>query len=167
MKNRLLIAVSVAALLIGVGLVRAQVVPPQLPTIAAVTDRIQDIPNGQPSAQSFYVAPAQISNAPQYVKALSQGVAAQGVGYFNYFAQAQTYLIVVLTATMPYTYAYTAVAPSDGARECVSGSGGAITSLYFTASSGQTVTGGSNVSVSSNSSACWTYSASNLTWDRS
>jgi hypothetical protein len=171
MNKRLLAGLCIAGAMCVAGWAYAQSYPPpQVPLVHNTTDLIPISPNGSPTAQGWQVAPAQISNAPQYVKVTpttAAGTLAAAPGYTNYFAQAQTYLIVVLTTTMPYSYAYAATAPSDGARECVVGSGGAITAMTFVAASGQTVTGGANVSVSSNSSACWTYSASNTTWDRS
>lgn len=166
---KLISALGVAGLLVAAGLAVAQTYPPPTaPTIHNNTDLIAIVPNGIPSAQSQYVPPAEISNAPGYVK-VTPTTAIGSPGYYNTFAANQSYMIVVLTTTMPYSYNYTAASPSDGARECISGSGGAITqaTLWATAASGQTVTGGSNVSVSSNSSACWTYSLQNLTWDRS
>jgi hypothetical protein len=170
-NTRLIAGLAIAGILCAAGLVYAQVNPP--PVVATVhntTDLIPISPNGAPSAQGWQVAPAQISNAPQYVKVTptsANASLAAAPGYTNYFAQAQTYFIIVLTNTMPYSYAYAATAPSDGARECVVGSGGAITQLTFVAASGQTVTGGANISVTSGSGVCFTYSLANLTWDRS
>ena len=165
---KLISALGVAGLLVAAGLAVAQTYPPPIaPTIHNNTDLIQITPNGTPSAQSQFVPPAAIANAPGYVKLAAQG--SGGTGYYNTFTPNQSYMILVLTGTMAYSYNYTAASPSDGARECIVGSGGAITqaTLWATAASGQTVTGGSNVSISSNSSACWTYSLANLTWDRS
>lgn len=169
-KKRLIAGFALIGVLTAAAIAYAQSYPPpQVPTIHAVTDLVPISPNGAATAQGWQVAPAQISNAPQYVKVIvanGSGAVASN-GYSNYFAQAQSYLIVVLTATMPYSYATAAVSPSDGARECVVGSGGAITNLYFQPSAGQTVTGGSAISVTSNTATCFTYSLSNLTWDRS
>jgi hypothetical protein len=170
MMKRLVAGLGLLGVLIAAGLAYAQSYPPPIvPVVHSTTDLMPISPNGAPSAQGWQVAPAQISNAPQYVKVIvtnGNGAIASN-GYSDYFAQAQSYLIIVLTATMPYSYATAALAPSDGARECVVGSGGAITNLYFQPSAGQTVTGGSAISVSSNTSVCFTYSLSNLTWDRS
>lgn len=171
MNKRLILGLALAGLLGAAGFAVAQSYPPpQVQTINNTLDLIQILPRGAPQAGNVYAAPGQISNTPQYVKVTpttASGSLAAAPGYTNYFANAQTYLILILTTTMPYSYAYATTAPSDGARECTVGSGGAITALTFVAAAGQTVTGGNNVSVSSNSSACWTYSASNLTWDRS
>src|ERR1700727_2082306 len=71
--------------------------PPQVPLIHSTADLVPISPNGSPTAQGWQVAPAQISNAPQYVKVTPVGtLSANPPGYFNYFAQAQSYLIVVL-----------------------------------------------------------------------
>ena len=170
LKNRLIAGLAGASLLVGMGLAYAQSYPPPIvPTVNSTTDLIPISPLGAPTAQGYQIHPAQISNAPQYVKVTPStgyaGIASSG--YANYFAQAQSALILVVTGTMPYSYAYAATAPSDGAKECITGSGGAISALNFVAASGQTVTGGVNVSVTSNTTACWTYSLANLTWDRS
>ena len=169
-KKRLIAGFALIGVLTAAALAYAQSYPPpQVPTIHAVTDLVPISPNGAPTAQGWQVAPAQISNAPQYVKVTptTSGGATTANFYNNYFAQAQTYLLVILTTTEPYSYANAATAPSDGARECVTASGGAITNFYFVASAGQTVTSGNGISLSSNTSACFTYSLANLTWDRS
>lgn len=165
---KLISALGVAGLLVAAGLAVAQTYPPpQAPTIHNTTDLIQIVPNGIPSAQAQFAAPGQISNAPQYVKNVVGAAGTVQTTYTNYFAQAQTYVLMILTATEPYGYSYSALAPSDGARECTTASGGTITNFYFQASGTQTVTGGAVGSLSSGSSACFTYSLSNTTWDRS
>jgi hypothetical protein len=168
--KRLIAAIAFAGGLTAAALAYAQSYPPPIvPLIHSTTDLIPISPNGAPTAQGWQVAPAQVSNAPQYVKVgvVNGSGAIASNGYSSYFAQAQTYLIIVLTATMPYSYATAALAPSDGARECVTASGGAISLLYFQPSAGQTVTGGSAIVLAANVSACFTYSLANLTWDRS
>ena len=169
-KKRLIAGFALIGVLTAAALAYAQSYPPpQVPTIHAVTDLVPISPNGAPTVQGWQVTPAQISNAPQYVKVgvVNGAGAIASNGYSDYFAQAQTYLIIVLTATMPYSYATAALAPSDGARECVAAAGGAISLLYFQPSAGQTVTGGSAIVLSANTSACFIYSLANLTWDRS
>jgi len=167
MKKRLIFGLGLIFSLFAIGLAVAQTYPPPyLPTISSTTDCIADVAGGHGQAQTTCVYPAQISNAPQYAK-ITPTVATSSYNG-GYFGNAQTYMIFILTATMPYSYSYSTAAPSDGARECITGSGGAITNANFIANnSTQTVTGGTNVSISSNSSICYTYSASNLTWDRS
>ena len=167
-KKRLIAGFALIGVLTAAALAYAQSYPPpQVPTIHAVTDLIPISPNGAPTAQGWQVAPAQISNAPQYVKNVVGAAGTVQTTYTNYFAQAQTYVLMILTATEPYGYSYSALAPSDGARECTTASGATITNFYFQASGTQTVTGGAVGSLSSGSSACFTYSLSNTTWDRS
>lgn len=171
MNKRLIFGLGIAGFLVAAAVAVAQTIPvPTVLTVNNTADLIQIVPRGVPQGGNVYASPGQITNTPQYVKVTPTGAAlpiTTAPGYANYFGQSQSYLIVVLTTTMPYSYAYAATAPSDGARECVFASGGAITALTFVAASGQTVTGGTNLSVSSNAGACWTYSLSNLTWDRS
>lgn len=176
MNRKLLLALAVAAGF-AASAAFAQVIPVPTVSIINTNDLVQVVPRGVPSAQSQYATPAQLNNVPGYVKvtpsvsalagACAAGVPATGcAGYFNTFANSQTFEVIILTGTMAYSYNYAAAAPSDGARECIAGSGGAITQASLLANTGQTVTGGSNISVTSNSAVCWTFSASNLTWDR-
>ena len=169
-KKRLIAGFALIGVLTAAALAYAQSYPPpQVPTIHAVTDLVPISPNGAPTAQGWQVSPAQISNAPQYVKVTptTAGGSSAANFYSNYFAQAQSALLIVLTTTMPYSYVAAALAPSDGAKECVTASGGAITLLYFEPSSGQTVDGPNVGALAANTTACFTYSLANLTWDRS
>ena len=177
MNKRIVAAVAVLALVIGAGLARAQYYPP--PFVSSInnnSDAIQVISRATPSAQNTYATPAQITNVPGYVKltpavttACTAGTPNLGcAGYYNTFAANQTYELIVLTGTLSYSYNYTATSPSDGARECVAGSGAGITSVYLEPSGSQIVTSGQTaVTLAANASACWTYSLANLTWDRS
>ena len=156
----------------GMSAAMAQVIPVPVVPIINTNDLIQVVPRGVPSGQSQYAIPAQINNVPGYVKTAVGITCNNGpfngcAGYFNQFSQSQSYQIMVLTGTLAYSYSYTATSPSDGARECIVASGAGITAAGLVASGSQIVTGGSGASLSSNSAACWTYSASNLTWDRS
>jgi hypothetical protein len=58
-----------------------------------------------------------------------------------------------------------AAAPSDGARECVF-SADIVTTLVVSANTGQSINNAAT-SLAANASACYIYSLSNLTWDRS
>ena len=132
-KKRLIAGFALIGVLTAAALAYAQSYPPpQVPTIHAVTDLVPISPNGAPTAQGWQVSPAQISNAPQYVKVTptTAGGSSAANFYSNYFAQAQSALLIVLTTTMPYSYVAAALAPSDGgtsfAATCASGD----TSVY-------------------------------------
>ena len=139
------------------------VVAPQVPTVNPTADRVQVIPNGQPSAQSVYASPAELRAINQYVKAtLTAGSTA--TGYTNTFGNYQTRLSFDAGATMSYAYITFAPNPSDGTEACYF-STGAITTLYLSANTGQTLNDAATT-LAANTKQCYLYSRSNLTWDR-
>lgn len=174
MMKRILGGIALAALVAGaVQFARAQ--SPSVPTVLTInnnSDLIQVVPNGAPVVGNVYATPAEINNAPGYKKVSVGQTLNVANGYSGQvFGNYQTYLIFIVPATMPYSYVTLAPAPSDGARDCVVASGGALTSLYVAANSGQSIanngTAAAGISLSTNTTACFTYSLSNLTWDRS
>ena len=172
-KNLIAAALLFAAILGGSVAIQAQVSPlPTVSTINPTSDRVQVIPLGIPQAQSFFASPAELGATSLTSKvtptsAPGVGTGAYALGYVNYFTNYQTSLILSGASTMTYAYVVFAPNPSDGARECVF-SKPAVTTLTFVTvnGSGQTISNAAT-SLSANSQTCFTYSASNLTWDRS
>lgn len=98
---------------------------------------------------------------------VAPGVAALGgTGYSNTFGNLVGHLVFRLTGTMPYSYVTMAPAPADGQRQCIFAGGGAITALYVSANAGQSINN-APTTLAANAGACFTYSLSNTTWDRS
>jgi len=157
-----LFAIVGAALLMGTAAF-AQTAT-QVPTLNPTSDLIPVIPLGQPSARTVYASPAEI-NATSYAVKRTPTTTSAGDGYTSTFGNYQTKLILSPALTMSYAYVTFAPAPSDGATECVF-SKSAITALWLTANTGQTVNDAAT-SLAANGSVCYTYSSSNLTWDRS
>lgn len=89
-----------------------------------------------------------------------------GTGYSNTFGALQGFLVFRLPGTMPYSYVTLAAAPADGQRQCIFVSGGAITNLHLSANVGQSINN-AVTTLANNTGACYTYSLSNTTWDRS
>lgn len=158
--KKLFLASLVAAVAFG-GAVVAQTVP-QVTTVNPTADRVQIIPNGSPSAGNVYGSPAQLGTTSYAVVVTPSGLS---TGYSNTFVNYQSELILLPALTMSYAYVTMAPNPSDGARQCVF-SKSAITALYITANTGQSVSNQAT-SLSANSRTCMTYQKSNLTWYRS
>lgn len=164
MKFSKTIVLSALATLLFASIANAQVTLPQVPTLNPTADRVQVVPNGQPSAQSVYASPAEINTTSYAVKRTPTGTSS-GDGYTSTFGNYQSELLLLGSLTMTYAYVTMAPNPSDGARECVF-SRAAVTALWLTANTSQTVTNPAT-SLSANSRTCLTFSAANLTWDRS
>lgn len=126
-------------------------------------DVIQVIPNGQPSVQSQYATPAQITSASVFTKAAPTTAASNG--YVFYFTNNQHDMLFEATATMLYLYIYLAATPQNGAQECFF-STQTVTTAYPTALTGQTLNN-AITAMTANTRYCYTYSSSNTTWDRS
>lgn len=139
----------------------AQIVVPTAPRVATVgsTDLFQDIVGGNPTVGNFYVTAAQIAGVPGYVKVVPL------TAFSLTFANSQTNMILNPAGTLATGTLTTAANPSDGQRECVL-STQTQTALTWSANTGQTITNGPTALVA-NVPVCMTYSASNLTWDRS
>lgn len=152
-----LIGAGIAFLALA-GAVHSQVPLPQV-TIINPTDLIQVVPLGQPSAQSRYATPAQITSQSGYYKSTP-------ISNFTFtFGNSQTTAAFTPAGTLNYGYVTFAPNPSDGAQQCVF-STNAITTLYLSASTGQTLTGAATT-LAANGKLCYLYSLSNATWNRS
>ena len=163
-----LVVATGAAFLALSGAVLSQTISVPKVSVINPTDLIQIIPLGQPTAQSQYANPAQITNTTGYYKS----PASQPPTTFLYvFGANVTYASFTPTGTLAYGYIALAASPSDGARNCVF-STAAITTLYLCVTStgaNNCVTTGLNnaiTTLAANGNACYEYSASNATWDR-
>ncbi len=150
-----------SAIVVGLGVVAIAQSLPNLPVLSVVNanDLFQDIVHGAPQAGNFYVTAAQIAGVPGYTKVIPV------TAFSLTFANTQTDMILIPAGTLATGTITTAPNPSDGQRECVISSQ-TQTALTFTANTGQTVTNGPTALVAL-TPVCMTYSASNLTWNRS
>ena len=122
------------------------------------TDLFQIIKGGVGSAQSIYVAPAQITSQSGYAKY------SPATGFTYTFGNSQSYIVLTNSTTVAAGTITFAPAPSDGAKECVFAQN-TVTSLALAAASGQTLDN-AVTTLSAATSVCYLYSASNATWDR-
>lgn len=160
----------VAALALG-GLAYAQVSLPKVQngSIIQGTDLIQIIPQGQPSAQNFYVSPNQLAGTFGYYKSAASAPAA---GFAYTVGPNVIYSSFTPSGTLASGYVTLPAAPNDGQRACVFTTQ-TITAFYVAANTGQSITsaggfssGTTSTALSANSGACWLYGSSNTTWDR-
>jgi hypothetical protein len=158
--NKTLIAAGVG-LTAFVGLAIAQSVTPPQVSVIHPTDLIQVIPFGQPTSGNVYATPALVTSQAGYVKYNTSAISA---GTYT-FANSQSYLILTPGTTISTLTVILAANPSDGARECV-WSNSIITTLVVAANTGQTINGAATA-LTAAAGACYVYSLSNLTWDRS
>lgn len=131
------------------------------PLLANVTpqDLFQDIPGGNVSVGNFYVTAAQIAGVPGYTKSVPL------TAFSLTFTNTQTDLILNPAGTLATGTITAAPMPSDGQRECVL-STQIVTALTWNANAGQTINN-APTALAANVPVCFTYSAANLTWDRS
>lgn len=155
MKKTLL---SIAAVLLLSAGAFAQTVP-QVSTISPTADRMQVIPNGQPSAQSVYASPAQITATKGYYRS------APTSGFRFTFANNQAVAAFDPSGTLDYGYVTLAPNPSDGTEACVF-STAAITTLYLTANTGQSIAD-AVTTLAANARNCYLYARSQTAWYRS
>lgn len=130
------------------------------------TDLIQVIPFGQPSAQSQYATPPEITNQYGYYKS------APGPGFAYTVGANVTRVAFNPAGTIASGYVTLPANPSDGTLACVFTTQ-TITAFYVAANTGQSITnaggfssGVTSTALSANSGTCWLYSLSNTTWDR-
>lgn len=131
-----------------------------LPQVQVIhpTDLLQVIPYGQPSTGNVYATPAQITSQNGYYKSIP------ATNFTYTFSNSTSYAAFAPSGGLTTGTVTLAAAPSDGARECIF-STQTITSLTVNANTGQTINN-AVTTLSANTSACYLYSASNLTWDR-
>lgn len=158
--NKRIFAISLALVLAFGGAVVAQVVSvPTVSTISPTADRIQVVPNGQPSAQSVYASPAQVTAVKGYYRSVPPGL-------FTYtYENAVSLAAFDPAGTLDYGYITLAPNPSDGTEACFF-STAAITTLYLSANTGQTLSDGVST-LAANARNCYLYARSATTWYRS
>lgn len=161
-RFRSLIAAILLAPLFAIGsLALAQAVIPQVVAINT-SDLFQDVVRGSPQVGNYYATAAQIAGVPGYIFA---GTALTGATTAAFTNSATDYFGVDTAATtLTIT---TAPIPSDGQRECVLISGTTAATITLSATTGQTVVGGSAITGSLTVPSCWTYVLANGTWYRS
>ena len=150
-----------AAALAGVafaGLAYAQAIVTGTVTIVNPTDLIQVVPLGQPSAQSQYLYPAQITSQSGYKKY-------SPLTAFSYtFSNSQSDIVLTHSTTIAQGTITFAAAPSDGARECIYAQN-TVTTLNLAANTGETLNN-AVTTIAAAARVCYIYSLSNTTWDR-
>jgi hypothetical protein len=156
--NKTLIAAGVGLLAFAGVAISQSVSVPQVSLLNA-TDLFQVIPFGRPTSGNVYAVPSLITSQHGYQK---YGSGATGT---YTFAANQGYIILHNGTTISSLTIVLAAAPSDGARECVF-SADIVTTLVVSANTGQSINNAAT-SLAANASACYIYSLSNLTWDRS
>lgn len=162
-----LIGLTFAAL---AGVVIAQTISlPFVTTINPTADAIQIVPRSQPSAQSVYATPSQVTSQGYQTVVNTGATTAQinaGTAYTYTMANYQQDMLFDFGgSTISYVYLTFAPNPSDGARECFFSSG-TVTAAYLSANSGQTLSR-PVTAFTANTRYCWDYSVANLTWTRS
>lgn len=153
------ILLAVAAGLFGFAVAAlAQTVAPPTSSVVNPTDLFPIIKGGVGSAQTIYVAPAQITSQSGYVKA------SPVTGFTYTFGNSQSFLVLTNAATVSQGTVTLAAAPSDGDRNCMFAQS-TVTTLNLAASTGQTLDN-AITTLGPAAAACYLYSASNATWDR-
>ena len=156
--NKTLIAAGVGVLTFAGFAISQTVTVPQV-TVINPTDLFQVIPLGRPTSGNVYANAGLVTNQFSYKK---YGANASGTYTFS---NGQSYIILTPGTTVASLTIVMEATPSDGARECVF-SNSIITTLAIVANTGQTINNAAT-SLSAAAGACYSYSASNLTWDRS
>lgn len=153
-----LIAAGLAFLGLSGAVLSQSVNAPQV-TIINPTDLIQIVPFGQPRAQSVYTTPSLLTAQKGSYKS------APASGFTFTFANNQALAAFDPAGTLAYGYVTLAPLPSDQTEECIF-STEAITTLYLSANSNQTLSDGVST-LAANARVCYSYSLSNATWNRS
>lgn len=152
-------ALAAIGLLAASAVAYSQAPVPQVQVLHPNADRIQVIPNGAPSAQSVYASPAQITAVKGYYYSVPT------TGFRFTFENSQSRAVFDPAGTLASGYVTMAPTPSDGTEACVF-STAAITLLYPTANTGQTVND-AVTTLAANAKVCYLWAASQSTWVRS
>ncbi len=136
----------------------AQVITVPTVTVVNPTDLIQIIPGGIPSAGNVYATPSQITSQSAYYKSVPL------TNFTFTFGNNQSVAAFRPAGTLAGAYVTFAPAPSDGAQECIF-STQTFTALYLAANTGQSLNNAAT-SLTALAHVCYTYGASNATWDR-
>lgn len=161
MKKYLLVAAGTAFLAIC-GLAYAQVLSlSTLVTLSPTVDIIPVVPGGAPQANQQWATVAKVTSAYGYYKS-----APATSPLTLTFGDSVSHAVLRPTGTLAAAYFTLAANPSDGMRECVFTTA-QLTATYVAANTSQSINNAlSATNISANTSFCYLYSASNLTWDR-
>lgn len=160
MRAKFLIAACACALA-GFGIAAyAQNIPtPPFQSSVNTTDAIPVVTRGVPTAQQFYLAPAQITSQMGYQKV------SPATGFSYTFGNSQSMIVISNAATLAQGTITMAAAPSDGDQNCVFAQN-TVTTFNFVANTGQTLNNGVTA-IGPLAQICYLYSLINNTWDRS
>ncbi len=159
MSTKYRIAAVVAAALFGFG-AAALAQSPAIPKVSIInpSDLMAIVPNGSPSARTYFANPNQITSQSGYQKL------SPVTGFTYTFNNTDSVIVLTNSGTVSAGTITFAAAPSDGSQECLFAQN-TITTLHLTANTGQT---GNNLvtTLGAASKVCYLYSLSNATWDR-
>lgn len=97
---------------------------------------------------------------------LSYSKSVPSTGFAEYFGNFQRTMMLKPSGTLDTGHVYLAAAPIDGAENCLF-STATVTTLTLHAGASTQTLNSAVTTLSANASACYTYSKSNTTWDRS
>lgn len=137
----------------------AQIPVPQV-SIINPNDLVQVIPRGQPSAQSQYALPKQITSQMGYQKQ------SPVTGFAYTFGNADSLIVLTHTTTLAAGTITFAAAPSDGAEECIYAQN-IVTALALAAGASTQTVQNAVTTIGAAARVCYLYSLSNQTWNRS
>lgn len=160
MKRLRLIALAMIA---GFGLSAALAQTINVPLVTTshpLTDLIQIVPNGQPSAASIYSPWGNVTNVYGYYK--------NGTVTNNQLVQIgpnTSFVQFANASAMGNLYLYLPTAPQDGARDCFFSIGG-VTAMTLYAGVTTATLNNAITAMTALTQYCYLYSASNTAWDR-
>ena len=156
--------ISRLAMVIGAAFAAAfaSVAIAQVPQVSIINpnDLVQVIPNGQPSAQSRYALPKQITSQMGYQKQ------SPVTGFAYTFANSDSLIVLTHTTTLAAGTITFAAAPSDGAEECVYAQN-IVTALALVGGTSAQTIQNAVTTIGAAARVCYLYSLSNQTWNRS
>lgn len=156
--KKLLISAALGFLALSGAVIAQAISVPTVSTVNPTADRVQIVPNGQPSARSVYASPAQISGDYDYYRSAPASL-------FTFtFDNTQHIAAFKPSGTIAYGYVTLAPNPSDGTEECIF-STQTITTLYLSANTNQTLDS-AVTTLAANTRNCYIYGLSAATWYR-
>ncbi len=135
-----------------------QVTPPSVTLIHPLADLVQVVPNGGAQPSSVFATPAQILASGAYYKSVPS------TGFTFTFGNTQTRALFRPSTTLSTGTITLPPNPSDGDTPCF-WSKNIVTTLTLSANTGQSIND-AVTTLGAAGHACYTYSSSNLTWDR-
>lgn len=159
LKTLLILADILGLLAIGAPAVAQSVTTPTVSTLDQQNDRVQVVPNGQPSARSVYASPAQLSAVHAYYKLTPV------TGFDFTFSNDEGIAMFTPAGTIAEGTVFTAPNPSDGTEECVFSTKQITLFAFWPNNTNQTVNNGLT-QIAANGHACYVFSTSTSAWDR-